>query len=220
MVNNGKTKLFGSRRKNSKFCSEGWHRCRFWSAFRHFGTHFAEIFCMSKSSWMLDPTRSCEMSSCSAIDLAEIRPSSKISSWIRSIICAVVSVLGRPGRGASQVEKSPVVSLTRGLWPCPPSPLATKALRADSRTVLCCPEDGRLTCVGWVVVVKKSDSPRQSPYTNGFNNHYEVQWSTAVVETIWRCKRRKCGQQFGLSEYKMYRKCNDLITYKISGILP
>ena len=54
-----------------------------------------------------DPTRSCEMSSCSAIDLAEIRPSSKISSWIWSISSEVVTVLGRPGRGASQVEISP-----------------------------------------------------------------------------------------------------------------
>ena len=56
---------------------------------------------------MLDPTHSCEIPSCSAIDLAEIRPSSKISSWIWSIISGVVTVLGRPGQGASQVEKSP-----------------------------------------------------------------------------------------------------------------
>ena len=52
------------------------------------------------------PTRSREMPSCSAIDLAEIRWSSKIRSWIRSIISGLVTVLGRPGRGASQVEKS------------------------------------------------------------------------------------------------------------------
>ena len=32
--------------------------------------------------FMMDPTRSREMPSCSAIDLAEIRRSSKISSWI------------------------------------------------------------------------------------------------------------------------------------------
>ena len=31
----------------------------------------------------------------------------KIGSWIWSIISGVVTVLGRPGRGASQVEKSP-----------------------------------------------------------------------------------------------------------------
>ena len=54
-----------------------------------------------------DPTHSREMPSCSAIDLAEIRRSSKISSWIWSIISGVVTVLGRPGRGATQVEKSP-----------------------------------------------------------------------------------------------------------------
>ena len=46
------------------------------------------------------------MSSCSAIDLAEIRWPFKISSWIWSIIFGVVTVLGRPGRGVSQVEKS------------------------------------------------------------------------------------------------------------------
>ena len=85
---------------------------RFWSAFKHFGTHFAESFRVSKSSWMMDPTRSCEMPSCSAIDLAGIRRSSKISSWIWSIISGMVTVLGRPGRGASQVETSPRLNWT------------------------------------------------------------------------------------------------------------
>jgi len=55
---------------------------------------------------MMDPTRSREMSSFSAIDLAEIRLSSKIGSWIWSIIWGLVTV-GRPERGVSQVEKSP-----------------------------------------------------------------------------------------------------------------
>ena len=55
--------------------------------------------------WTQPPAR--EMPSCSAIDLAEIRQSSRISSWIWSIISGVVTVLDRPGRGASQVEKSP-----------------------------------------------------------------------------------------------------------------
>jgi len=107
MVTNRDRKSFGSRRKNSKSCSDNWHRWRFWFAFRHFGTHFAERFRTSKSSWMMDPTRSREMPSCAAIDLAEIRLSSKISSWIWSIISGVVTVLVRPGRGTSQVEKSP-----------------------------------------------------------------------------------------------------------------
>jgi len=62
---------------------------------------------MSKSSWMMDPTRSREMPSCSATDLAEILLSSKISSWIWSIISGVDTVLGCPGQVASQVEKSP-----------------------------------------------------------------------------------------------------------------
>ena len=47
---------------------------------------------MSKSSWMMDSTRSSEMPSCSAIDLVEIRRSSKISSWIWSIISGVVGL--------------------------------------------------------------------------------------------------------------------------------
>ena len=99
-------KSFGSRRKNSKSCSDDWHRWRFWSAFKHFGTHFAESFRISKSSWMMEPTGSREMASWSASDLAEIRRSSKINSWIWSIIPMVVTVLGHPGPGASQVEKS------------------------------------------------------------------------------------------------------------------
>ena len=73
----------------------------------HFGTHFVESFRTSKSSGLGDPTRPRGMPSCSAIDLAEIRRSSKISSWIWSIISGVVTVLGNPGRGATQVEKSP-----------------------------------------------------------------------------------------------------------------
>jgi len=86
MVTNRDRKSFGLRPKKSQTCSDDWHRWRFWSAFRHFATHFAESFRFSKSSWMMDPTRSREMPSCSAIDLAEIRRSSQISSWIWSII--------------------------------------------------------------------------------------------------------------------------------------
>jgi len=52
------------------------------------------------------PVRSREIASCSVIDLAEIRRSSKISSWVWSIFSGVVTLLGRPGRGASQVDKS------------------------------------------------------------------------------------------------------------------
>jgi len=107
MVTSRDRKSFGSHWKNSKYCSDDWHRWRFWSAFRHFGTHFAESFRMSKSSWMMDPTCSREMLSCSAIDLAEIRRSSKINSSIWSIISGVVIVLGRSGWGEAQVEKSP-----------------------------------------------------------------------------------------------------------------
>ena len=110
MVTNRDRKSFGSHRKNSKSYSDDWHRWRFWSTFRHFQTIFAESFRMSKSSWMMDPTRSSEMPSCSAIDLAVIRQSSKISSWIWSIISGVFTVLCRPGRGATQVEISPCLN--------------------------------------------------------------------------------------------------------------
>ena len=48
-------------------------------------------------------TRSREMASYSAIDFPGIRLSSKIYS----ITSGLVTVFGRPGRGASQVEKSP-----------------------------------------------------------------------------------------------------------------
>jgi len=106
MVTNRDRKSFGSCRKNSKSCSDDWHLWRFWSAFRHFSTHFVESFHMSKYSWMMDLTHSREMPSCSA----EIRWSSKISSRIWSIISAVVTVLGLPGWGISQVEKSPHLS--------------------------------------------------------------------------------------------------------------
>ena len=106
MITHRDRKSFGSCRKNSKSCSDDWHRWRFWSSCRHFRTHFVNSFCMSKSSWMMDPTRSREMPSSSAIHLAEIWRSSRIRSWIWSIISGVVTVLDRPGQGASQVEKS------------------------------------------------------------------------------------------------------------------
>ena len=107
MVINHNRKSFGLRWKNSRSCSDEWHRWCFWSVFRHFGTHFAEGFHVSKSSWMMDPNRSCEMPSCSAIDLDQIQQSAKIRSWIWTTVSGVVTVLSRPGRGASQVEKSP-----------------------------------------------------------------------------------------------------------------
>jgi len=100
-------KSFGSHRKFPICCSDDWHRCRIWSAFGHFGTHFADSFRISKSSWMMDPARSRKIPSCSAIDLAEIRRSFKVILWIWTIISGMVTVLGRAGRSASQVEKSP-----------------------------------------------------------------------------------------------------------------
>ena len=63
-----------------------------------------------------------------------------------------------------------VVSLTMGSWAL--FPVVTENLRAHSRAVTCCPEDGRLTLkVGGSSL--KSYSPRQSPNTDG------------LVITIW-----------------------------------
>ena len=108
MVTNRDRKSFGSRlTKKFQKLLRRLTPLTFLIRVHHFGTHFAESFRMSKSSQMMDPTRSREMPSCSAIDLAEIRRSSKISSWIWSIISGVVTVLGRPGQGASQVEEWP-----------------------------------------------------------------------------------------------------------------
>jgi len=106
MVTNRNRKSFGSYKKNSKNCSDDCHCWHFWSMFRHFWTQFAESFHVSKSSRMIYPTRSHAMPSYSATDLAEIWQSSKISSWIWSIISRVATFLGCPGRGVSQVEKS------------------------------------------------------------------------------------------------------------------
>ena len=116
MVTNRDRKSFGSRRKNSKACSDEWDLWRFLSAFRHFGTQFAESFRMSKSSWMMDPTRSREMPSYWEIDLAEIWRSFKFSSWIWTITPGVLTVLGRPGWGASQVEKSLRLNWVTSFW--------------------------------------------------------------------------------------------------------
>jgi len=106
MVTNCDRKSFGLCREKFQKLIRWLSSLIFWSTFRHFGTHFTESFHMSKSSWMMYPTHSCEMPSCSAIDLAKLRQSSKISSWIWSVISGVVTVLGHPGWGTSQVEKS------------------------------------------------------------------------------------------------------------------
>ena len=101
-------KSFGSRQK-TKFPTfsqtAGTVGVFYPRSLRHFGAQFAESFRMSKSSWIF--IYSNKMPSCSTIDLAEIRRSFKISSWIWSIISGLVTVLGRWGRGALQVEKSP-----------------------------------------------------------------------------------------------------------------
>ena len=107
MVTHRYGKSFGSHIETSKICSDYWALWRFWSAFRHFGFHFAENFPMSKCSWMMDPTLSRAMPSFSATDLTEVRRSSKISLWICWIMYGLVTVLGRSDRGAMLVEKLP-----------------------------------------------------------------------------------------------------------------
>ena len=107
MVTNRDRTSLGSRRKKFKFSHTTSKFEIFNYAFREFWTHFAESFRMSKSSWMMNPTRSREMPSCSATDLAEIRRSSTMNSKIWWIISGMVTVLGRPGQGAIQGEKAP-----------------------------------------------------------------------------------------------------------------
>ena len=53
----------------------------------------------------------------------------------------------------TEVITAVVVSLTRGSSAL--FPPTTETLRADSRALYCCPEDGRLTFGLWVVVVKQ-----------------------------------------------------------------
>jgi hypothetical protein len=45
-----------------------------------------------------------------------------------------------------------------------PVPPATETVRADSRAVTCCSEDGRLTLEEWVVVVKELQPTAISVY--------------------------------------------------------
>jgi len=106
MVTNRDRKLYGSRRKNSKF-AQTIGAIDVFDPHSGISGHNSRSFRVSKSSWMLDPTRSREISSCSAIDLAEIRRSFKINLGIWSIISGVVTDFGSQGRGTTQVEKSP-----------------------------------------------------------------------------------------------------------------
>jgi len=71
-----------------------------------------------------------------------------------------------------------VVSLTKGSWAL--FPAVTETIRAHSRAVTCFPEDGRPTKVGWSSL--KSDSPWQSPNTNGL---IITVWYNEVVR-LWR----------------------------------
>ena len=95
MVTNRDMKSFGSRRKE-KFQKllRRLTPLTFLIHVQAFRDPLRWGFRVSKSSWMMDPTRSREMPSCSATDLAEIRRSSKMSSWIWSILSGVVTCFG------------------------------------------------------------------------------------------------------------------------------
>jgi hypothetical protein len=107
-------------KKNSESCSDDWHLWRFWAAFKRFGTHFADSFRMFKSSWMMDPTHSCEMLCFSAIELAEIPPSSRISSrnYLRGCRCFVSSRTRRSTGGNITTFKLGHPVFEGGIWRC------------------------------------------------------------------------------------------------------
>ena len=94
-------KSLGSRWKNYKSFSDAWHRWLFYQRSEISGPTSRRASACSNQ--MIDPISSREMPRCSAIDLAEIRRSSKISLWIWSVISGVVTVLRRPWQEASQV---------------------------------------------------------------------------------------------------------------------
>ena len=82
MVTNRDRKSFGSPQKNSKICSD-WHHWRL-ICVQAFRDQPAVVRC----------------------------PVAQLLIWIWSIISRVVTVFGRPGQGASQVEKSPRLNWT------------------------------------------------------------------------------------------------------------
>ena len=165
MVTNHDRKSFRSRQKNSSSCLDDWHHWRFWSVFRHFGTHFVESFHMSKSSWMMDPTCSCDMPSCSAIDLAEIRQSSKISLWIWSIISGMVTVLGSPGWGASQVEKSPCLNWATQFLMVAYNPLMFLSEWREFSSAPCLAGNKNLVTARVSMLLKSRGSPDMLPFS-------------------------------------------------------
>ena len=178
MVTNRDRKSFGSRRKNSIICSDDWNHWRFWTAFRHFGTHFAQSFRKFKSSWVMDPTRSREIPSCPAIDLAEIRRFSKISSWIWSIISGVFTVLRRPGRGATHVEKSRRLNwATQFLtvaYDCACSPYVSVRMAWISFGALPCRGKKSLMTARVSMLLKSRASPDMLPFSLCNNKRLEI----------------------------------------------
>ena len=209
MVTNRDRKSFGSPRKNSRSYSDDWHRWRFWSAFRNFGANFAESFRMSRSSWMTDPTHSREMPSCSAIDLAEIRRSSKIISWIWSIVSGVVTVFGRPGRGASEVEKSPRLNwATQFLtvaYDGACSPNVSIRLAWISFAALPCRKNNLMTA-RVSMLLKSRASPEQEKTCN--SAHEQIRLSNDTIDSVLR--HREVGRAKYLSAPpRISLRCSD-----------
>jgi len=107
------------------------------------------------------PTRSREIPSCSAVDLAEIRRSSKISSWIWSLISGVVIVWCRPGWDEWQVEKSPSFWWRHKMMHVQPNVSVRMSCLAENKTLwqlvfpCCWNRARRLTCFLSTFVTRK-----------------------------------------------------------------
>ena len=158
--------------------------------------------CMSKSSWMMDPARSSEMPSCSTIDLAEIRRSSKISPWIWSIISGMVTILVRPGREAAQVEKSPLIN-----WATQFLTVAYHGARSPNVSVrMACIFFGTLACrekTWWQLTSRRflNRSCRLTCFLSAFVTRRDLQfgtWTDPLFPTTLSISSYDMGKYVGL----------------------
>ena len=115
MVTNRDRNLFGSRRKIAKFVQTT-GKVHVFVPLSGISVLKSRRFPVYKYSRMINPTRSSEMLRCSPIDLNEILRSSKISSWIRSVISGAFTALCLPRRGAEKVEISPHLKWATHFW--------------------------------------------------------------------------------------------------------
>jgi hypothetical protein len=107
MVTNRNRKSFKSCRKISKSCADGWQRWLYDPRSGISGpSSLRASTCPNLHGWCTQPSHV----RCPVAQLLISR--NPAVSWISSIISGVVTVLGRPGQGASQVEKSPRLNWT------------------------------------------------------------------------------------------------------------